>query len=143
TREQLPQQWTAIRKGLVAPLQELFAAHKFRVTLELLRVLEGEKDLADDPQLLALVYLLKVLNHEALAERIRVTEDLDDLTIHIGRQPKEFRIEWDLSRLRVIIEHCDVEAIAAHRGLFLGVLDAASKSSRDDIVTALKRLKKK
>ena len=61
----------------------------------------------------------------------------------IERQPKEFRIGWDFSWLRGIIEQSDAEALAAHRAFLLGVLDAASKGSREAVLSGLRRLRQR
>jgi tetratricopeptide (TPR) repeat protein len=129
------------RRNLGRTLERFFLHREYRPGLEQLKALEHEKDLADDPQFLSLVYLLKVLCHEALAERDRASEALDSFIAHVERQPEGFRIEWDLSLLRRVSEQSNSQTIVARRRFLLGLLDAVSKGSRDDILAGLRRLR--
>jgi hypothetical protein len=126
---------------LALSLEELFVAFGLRVGPQQLKALDKVGKL-DDPQLLAFSYLLTILYYDALDERNQATKALDAFIDHVGQQPVAFRIRWDMSRLRHVVEKSDGKAVASRRGYLLGLLDAASKDRRDDILSELKRLRK-
>ena len=122
-------------------LEDFFANANFRAGLEQLGRLIGEEDLTGDPQLLSLIDVLRVMCHEASGEGARASEALDAFIAHVERQPENFCIDWSFTRLRRFTTETNVEAVAAHRRFLLGLLDAVSGKSRDEILAALRRLR--
>jgi tetratricopeptide (TPR) repeat protein len=143
TREQLPQQWAKTQNHLSETLQVFVTANEFRKGLEQLSRLVDEKSLLNAPDLVALVYVLRVLCLGGLGDEAQAREVLDALTAHVERQPKQFHIPWSFSELKAVVERSKVEAIATHRGFLLDVLDATSQSSRDAILARLRLLRTK
>ncbi len=141
TREQLPQHWARTQNNLGNALQMYFQVNEFRAGLEQFGRLMREKGFADDPRLVSLVKVLRVMCQKALAEEAQATEALDALIVHVEQQAEPFRIAWSFSRLRGIVEQSKVEAIVANRKFLLGFLDAASGKSRDEVLAVLKRLR--
>ena len=141
TREQLPQKWAMTQNNLGNALQMYFQVNEFRAGLEQFGRLMREKGFADDPRLVSLVKVLRVMCQKALAEEAQATEALDALIVHVEQQAEPFRIAWSFSRLRGIVEQSKVEAIVANRKFLLAFLDAASGRSRDEVLAALKRLR--
>ncbi len=141
TREQLPQDWAMTQNNLGIALQMYFQVSEFRAGLEQLGRLMREKGFPDDPRLVSLVHVLRVMCHNALAEEAQVSEALHALIAHIEQQAEPFHIAWSFSRLRRVVEQSKVATIVTNRKFLLAFLDAASGKSRDEILAALKRLR--
>ena len=101
-----------------------------------------ESDFADDPQFVSLDLMLRVMCFTASGNGARAGDALDAFIAHIERQPKEFRVGWDFSWLRGIIERSDAKSIDTHRAFLLSILEAVSKDSRNSILSELRRLRK-
>src|SRR5271157_3298345 len=140
TGQQLPQDWAMTQNNLGITLQMYFQVSEFRAGLEQLGRLMSEKGFPDDPRLVSLVHVLTVMCHKALAEEAQATEALHALIAHIEQQAEPFHIAWSFSRLRRVVEQSKVETIVANRKFLLGLLDAASGQSRNEVLASLKRL---
>jgi hypothetical protein len=124
-------------------LQMFVMANQFRPGLEQFSRLMAEKSLMNAPDLVALVYVLRVLCLEGLSEEGQAREAVDALTTHVERQPEQFHIPWSFSKLRAVVERSKVEAFVAQRGFLLDLLDATSQNSREAILVRLRRLRTK
>jgi hypothetical protein len=141
THHEYTMQRAVAQDNLANTLERLVAKAEFRACLEQLGRSMTERDFTDDPQFLSLIHLFRIMCHEASAEGGRTAEALDAFIAHIGRQTEPFRVDRDFSWLRSVVEQSDAEAIAAHRGFLLGLLDAAVGGSREDILAGLRRLR--
>jgi len=122
TRDQLPQNWATTQNNLGNALQMYFQVNEFRAGLEQFGRLMKEKSFADDPRLVSLVQVLRVMCQKALAEEAQATEALGALIVHLEQQAAPFRIDWSFSWLRGIVEQSKVEAIVANRKFLLAFL---------------------
>ena len=58
----------------------------------------------------------------------------------VERQPDDFRLVWDWTRLRSFLARSEIETIKARRKTLLGLLDAVAREDRKAILEGLKAI---